>query len=54
MLRRVNNVRVSPSTRRHLAQTADEGALNPFGEEEVAARGVEGRRDLCGIYAAVH
>ena len=51
---RINSVRVWPSTRRHLAKTADEGALNPCVEEKVAARGAEGRRDACVIHGAVH
>ena len=51
---RIDNVRVWPSTRGHLAKTADEGALDSCVEEKVIARGVEGRRDACGIYGAVH
>ncbi len=52
MVCRGNNARVSPSPRRHLAKTSDEGALDSCVEEEVAARGVEGRRDAVFICAA--
>ena len=51
---RGNSARVSPSPRRHLAKTSDEGAPDPCFEEEVAARGVEGRRDAVIIFAADH
>ena len=54
MLCRISSVRVSPSTRRHLARTQDEGVVNSYVEDEGAARGVEDRRDACGTYAAVH
>ncbi len=54
VLCRANNVHVSPSHRRHLARIDDEDALDPCDEEKDAARGVEGRRDVGEICAAVH
>ena len=65
MLCRISSLRVLPSTRRHLATTPGVGAPNPCVEEGWAprsgwpkaipeARGVAGRRDVCGIYGAVH
>jgi hypothetical protein len=45
---------MSPSHSAFLARTHDEGASRRCVEEEDAARGVEGRRDVCGISGSVH
>ncbi len=48
------SARISSRSRRHLAMTSDEGALDLCAEEEVEAGVVEGRADAVIICATEH